>query len=218
LIDRGDLLQRFEAWLDTTLAREDPPAGLPAEFLVDDLVETDDVAKDRQALWAAVTALTQEVKLQGRTFKQLSDTLSRDTEKRSRQEVLDTLLDLRERLLRGLESVRRRPRLQPVFWDRIFRRRWEQVRHALDVVEALEQGYRLSLESLNDLLAKFEIRPIECEGRPFDPRLMSAVDAEETARAADGTVLAVYRNGYEWNGDVYRPAQVRVARRPRSES
>jgi len=218
LIDRGDLLQRFEAWLDTTLAREDPPAGLPAEFLVDDLVETDDVAKDRQALWAAVTALTQEVKLQGRTFKQLSDTLSRDTEKRSRQEVLDTLLDLRERLLRGLESVRGRPRLQPVFWDRIFRRRWEQVRHALDVVEALEQGYRLSLESLNDLLAKFEIRPIECEGRPFDPRLMSAVDAEETARAADGTVLAVYRNGYEWNGDVYRPAQVRVARRPRSES
>lgn len=218
MIDRADLLQRFEAWLDTTLAREDPPAGLPAELLVDDLAETDDVAKDRQALWAAVTALTQEVKLQGRTFKQLSDTLSRDTEKRSRQEILDTLLDLRERLLRGLESVRGRPRLQPLFWDRIFRRRWEQVRHALDVVEALEQGYRLSLESLNDLLAKFEIRPIECEGRPFDPRLMSAVDAEETARAADGTVLAVYRNGYEWNGDVYRPAQVRVARRPRSES
>jgi molecular chaperone GrpE len=218
LIDRGDLLQRFEAWLDATLAREDPPPGIPAEFLVDDLAETDDVAKDRQALWAAVTALTQEVKLQGRTFKQLSDTLSRDTEKRSRQEVLDTLLDLRERLLRGLESVRGRPRLQPVFWDRIFRRRWEQVRQALDVVEALEQGYRLGLESLNDLLAKFEIRPIECEGRPFDPRLMSAVDAEETARAADGTVLAVYRNGYEWNGDVYRPAQVRVARRPRSES
>jgi molecular chaperone GrpE len=216
-MNRGDLLQRFEAWLDAALAREDPPAGIPAELLRADLAETTDVAKDRQALWSAVTALTQEVKLQGRTFKQLSDTLSRDTEKRSRKEVLDPLLDLRERLLRGLESVGGRPRLQPVLWDRIFRRRWEQVRHALEVVDALEQGYRLSLESLNDLLARFEVRPIECEGRPFDPRLMSAVDAEETARAAEGTVLAVYRNGYEWNGDVYRPAQVRVARRPRSE-
>jgi molecular chaperone GrpE len=213
-MNRGDLLQRFEAWLDAALAREDPPAGIPAELLRADLAETTDVAKDRQALWSAVTALTQEVKLQGRTFKQLSDTLSRDTEKRSRKEVLDPLLDLRERLLRGLESVGGRPRLQPVLWDRIFRRRWEQVRHALEVVDALEQGYRLSLESLNDLLARFEVRPIECEGRPFDPRLMSAVDAEETARAAEGTVLAVYRNGYEWNGDVYRPAQVRVARRP----
>ena len=29
-------------------------------------------------------------------------------------------------------------------------------------------------------------------------------------------MLAVYRTGYEWNGAVYRPAQVRVARRPRS--
>ncbi len=218
MIDRGDLLQRFEAWLDTALAREDPPAGIPAELLDDDLAETADIAKDRQALWAAVTALTQEVKLQGRTFKQLSDTLSRDSEKRSRKEILDTLLDLRERLLRGLESVRVGPRLQRRFWDRIFRRRWEQVWHALEVVNALEQGYRLSLESLNDLLAKFEIRPIECEGRPFDPRLMSAVDAEETTGAAEGTVVAVYRNGYEWNGNVYRPAQVRVARRPRRES
>jgi molecular chaperone GrpE len=218
LIDRGDLLQRFEAWLDTTLAREDPPAGIPAELLDDDLAEPADVGKDRQAMWAAVTALTQEVKLQGRTFKQLSDTLSRDSEKRSCKEILDALLEVRERLLRGLESLRGCPRLQPVFWDRIFRRRWEQVREALEVVNALEQGYRLSLESLNDLLAKFEIRPIECEGLPFDPRRMSAVDAEETTGAAEGTVLAVYRRGYEWNGDVYRPAQVRVARRPRSES
>lgn len=218
MIDRGDLLRRFEAWLDAAFEREGPPAGIPAELLEDDQADSVDTASDRMALWAAMTALTQEVKLQGRAFKQLSDALARESEKRTRKEVLDTLLDLRERLLRGLESVRGRPRLQPVLLDRIFRRRWEKVCHALEVVTALEQGYRLSLESLNDLLAKFEIRPIECEGRPFDPRLMSAVDAEETTGAAEGTVLAVYRNGYECNGDVYRPAQVRVARRPRSES
>jgi molecular chaperone GrpE (heat shock protein) len=45
---------------------------------------------------------------------------------------------------------------------------------------------------------------------------MSAVDVVETLDAEEGTVLAVYRAGYEWNGAVYRPAQVRVARRPRS--
>ncbi|MBV9039015.1 MAG: nucleotide exchange factor GrpE [Acidobacteriaceae bacterium] len=43
---------------------------------------------------------------------------------------------------------------------------------------------------------------------------MNAVETEETSAAPDGTVLAVYRNGYEWNGKVYRPAQVKVAKAP----
>jgi len=64
------------------------------------------------------------------------------------------------------------------------------------------------------LLFQFQVQPIECEGRPFDPRRMNAVDVEETGRAAEGTVLFVYRAGYEWNGELYRPAQVRVAKRP----
>jgi molecular chaperone GrpE len=142
--------------------------------------------------------------------------LGRDNEARSRKEVLDGLLDLRERLLRGVEGAEARQKVQPVFWDRVFRARWEQIRHALEVVDAMDQGYRLSLKSLDDLLGRFEVRPIECQGKAFDPRLMSAVDVVETLDAEEGTVLAVYRTGYEWNGAVYRPAQVRVARRPRS--
>ena len=86
--------------------------------------------------------------------------------------------------------------------------------HALEVVRALEDGYRLTLGYLDDVLAQLQVQPIECLGKPFDPRRMNAVDVEETDRAAEGTVLLVYRAGYEWNGELYRPAQVRVARRP----
>jgi molecular chaperone GrpE (heat shock protein) len=43
---------------------------------------------------------------------------------------------------------------------------------------------------------------------------MHAVDVEETDQEAEGTVLEVYRAGYEWMGEVHRPAQVKVARRP----
>ena len=93
------------------------------------------------------------MKLQGRSFKQLSDTLGRDNEARSRKEVLDGLLELRERLLRGVEGAEARQKVQPVFWDRVFRARWEQIRHALEVVDAMDQGYRLSLKSLDDLLS-----------------------------------------------------------------
>jgi molecular chaperone GrpE (heat shock protein) len=44
---------------------------------------------------------------------------------------------------------------------------------------------------------------------------MTAVEVEETAVVPEGTVMGVYRNGYEWEGEVYRPAQVKVARSPK---
>src|ERR1035441_6259714 len=106
---------------ETTMTHEDAPRGIPEELLAGDETAVDESTVDRYRMWAALTALTQEVKLQGRAFKQLSDTLGRDNEARSRKEVLDGLLELRERLLRGVEAAGTREKVRPVFWDRIFR-------------------------------------------------------------------------------------------------
>jgi hypothetical protein len=223
-MDRSQILQRFEQWLDSALAEEDPPQGIPAEILAGDQAESSPT--DWYTMWAAVTALTQEIKLQGRAFKQLSESLAAEAERRGRKDSLVALLEMRERLLRGLEATsglesvggldaeRGRDPAQPGLWDRLFPERWRKVQHAIGVVRALEEGYRLSLGYLDDLLYQFQVQPIECAGRQFDPRRMNAVDVEETDRAAEGTVLSVYRVGYEWNGELFRPAQVRVARRP----
>jgi hypothetical protein len=218
LTGRDEILQRFEQWLDAALAGEEPPPGIPPEILAAGDSAGEDATTDWYTLWAAVTALTQEVKLQGRAFKQLTETLARDAERRSRREVLDQLLDLRERLLRGLESAAAVEPPQPALWDRLFPRRWERVRHFIEVVKAVEKGCRLSLDFLDEMLDQFNVRPIRCHGQPFDPRRMSAVDVEEATGIDEGTVLSVYRTGYEWNGEVYRPAQVRVAQRPRSSA
>ena len=215
-MDRSEILQRFEQFLDAAMAKEGPPEGIPAEFLAGDAAP-DSSLTDWYTMWAAMTALTQEVKLQGRAFKHLSESLAADAERRGRKESLGALLEMRERLLRGLEGVRGGEQLQPGFWDRVLAwvwpQRWRQVEHAIAVARSLEDGYRLSLAHLDDVLFEFQVQPIECEGRPFDPRRMNAVDVEETDRAAEGTVLFVYRVGYEWNGELYRPAQVRVAKR-----
>ncbi|HTS31067.1 MAG TPA: nucleotide exchange factor GrpE [Bryobacteraceae bacterium] len=214
-MDRAEILRRFEAYLDAAMSDEEPPVGIPAEILEGD-GEAENSPTDWYTIWAAVTALTQEVKLQGRAFKQMGETLAADAERRCRKESLGGLLEMRERLQRGLASVAERPEIRPALWDRIFRERWRQVVHALDVVNALEEGYRLSLGYLDDLLFQFQVQPIDCQGRKFDPRRMNAVDVEETDQAEEGTVVSVYRMGYEWNGELFRPAQVRVARRPRS--
>jgi molecular chaperone GrpE (heat shock protein) len=43
---------------------------------------------------------------------------------------------------------------------------------------------------------------------------MNAIDREESGDVPEGTVLEIYRSGYEWNGEVFRTAQVKVSGAP----
>ena len=99
-------------------------------------------------------------------------------------------------------------------WKAKLFRRTEALRHALETVAALEKGYALTLESLDEVLTKFQVREINCQGQPFDPAFMQAVEVQETLELPEGTVAEVYRKGYEREGEIYRPAQVKVTRRP----
>ena len=78
-MSREEILRRFEQWLDGALAAEEPPRGIDAEILAAIAGDSEDHARPAStaaySLWAAMTALTQEVKLQGRSFKELNDTL-----------------------------------------------------------------------------------------------------------------------------------------------
>ena len=76
------LVQRFAKWLDEVLAEEKPLKGIAAELLAElyderdpDAVGPAEEAHDLHSTWSVLTVLTQEIKLQGRTFKQLSDKL-----------------------------------------------------------------------------------------------------------------------------------------------
>jgi molecular chaperone GrpE len=292
---REEILRRFEEWLDGALAAEDPPRGVDAELLAALAGASEGGTRpepaDAYSLRAAVTALTQEVKLQGRSFKELNDTLDaqaermsererdvlreterRETERRCRKEILGVLIDLRDRLGRGLESVRaaeaEMPKTAPQGWlarwferprppqgedsagatlavdlrDRLGRglepvraaeaempktapqgwlARWfERPRSAEGedsagaTLAALKKGYELGIERLDQTLWESNAREIPCQGLPFDPRRMNAVDRQESSAVPEGTVIEVYRSGYEWNGEVFRPAQVKVACAP----
>ncbi len=76
------LVQRFAEWLEEVLAEEKPLKGIAAELLAELYDERDpdaarpaEEAHDLHSTGSALTVLTQEVKLQGRAFKQLSDKL-----------------------------------------------------------------------------------------------------------------------------------------------
>jgi molecular chaperone GrpE len=249
-MNREELVRRFEAWIDGVLAREQPPQGVDAEILaaVSDpgehgsTVESTGAVLDRSvdafALWAALTTLTHEVKLQGRAFKELTGTLAthagtiadelrgvyrererevqRDAERRARRQVLDGLIDLRDRLARGLESARVADARSPAAASRSWLARLRRAPHSDSTLAlaALTRGYELGIERLDQLLSDLNVRPIRCEGQTFDARRMNAIDSEESSIVPEGTVIDVYRNGYEWNGEIFRAAQVKVSVRP----
>jgi molecular chaperone GrpE len=239
-MSREEILRRFEVWLDGALTAEEPPRGIDAEILAA-MTGGDREGGARPApttaysLWAAMTALTQEVKLQGRSFKELNDMLGaqasrmaererdlpREAERRCRKEVLGVLIDLRDRLGRGLESVRASEaeisKAARLGWRaRIFSKPGRPNDDAAvgATLAALNKGYELGLERLDQTLEEFNAREIPCEGQAFDPRRMNAIDRQESGAVPEGTVIEVYRSGYEWNGEVFRPAQVKVSCAP----
>jgi len=244
-LNREEILRRFTEFLDRTLQSEEPPAGIDQELLAAIAAESpqdgqNGSATDSYALWSAMTALSQEVKLQSRTFKELSDTIAaqparigdevragwkdrereiqRAAEYRCRKESLGVLIDLRDRMARGVESVRaaENATVQPPRpgWLARLVTPPPAIDPSAGVIAALAKGYALSLEHLDHVLAEMNAREIRCLGEIFDPRRMNAVDREESASVPEGTVLEVYRSGYEWNEEVFRPAQVKVACAP----
>lgn len=74
---REKILRRFETWLDDTLKDEPPVEGIDSrvfsELTREDMFSgSSGEGTDWYSTWAAVTALTQEVRLQGRAFRDLT--------------------------------------------------------------------------------------------------------------------------------------------------
>jgi molecular chaperone GrpE len=194
-----------------------------------------------------MTTLAQEVRVQGRLFKQLNEMLIESAqssgtpsngtpaaeaggggEARSeatgsgqpRKQEIDVLLDLRDRVERGIATARdAAAELTPARLPRFAR--WlggdGYARHAQEILSALSHGYSLTLDRLDEALVGCGVDRIACLNRVFDPQRMTAIDIDETAAVPEGTVVEVYRAGYEWNGKVYRAAQVKVARKMGSQ-
>ena len=260
---RQRIVRRFEAWLDEVLSDEAPPEGLDAELLAElqadqppGLAAPGEAPEDLGSLWSAMTALVQETKLQGRTFKQLHESLgplpesvrgvvsahgealaavhdaasqldnmhqqqvhqaAETARQQTEAKLVNVLLDVRDRLVRGVDSA---GRLLPD--ARANRPGWlgrllgltRQAERATGAAEALLDGCSLSLARLDETLAEIGVSEIPCQHRPFDPQRMTAVAVERTAEWPEGTVVEVYRAGYQWHGCMHRPAEVKVVRRP----
>ena len=76
------------------------------------------------------------------------------------------------------------------------------------------EGIRMTHRQVMEQLAALGVTAMETRGRAFDPRYHEAVDvtsAQEHGVEA-GTIVEEFQRGYLLNGEVLRPARVRVAK------
>ncbi len=95
-------------------------------------------------------------------------------------------------------------------WEDSVARRDAALAKLAPLAEGLADGYAMSLRRVEAVLPQFGLEAIECEGLPFDPELMEAVEVVDGAES--GTVVEEVRRGYLRGDDVYRYALVKVAR------
>ena len=87
--------------------------------------------------------------------------------------------------------------------------------HAADAAgDPIVEGIRMTHRQVVDLLTGLGVRPMETVGEAFDPKFHEAVDVISAAAAGlpPGTVAADIQKGYLLDGEVLRPAKVRVAK------
>jgi molecular chaperone GrpE len=88
------------------------------------------------------------------------------------------------------------------------------LKHASDdVSEGIVQGVEITLKELNKTLEKFGLRPIEADGRPFDPSVHHAMTQVIRDDVEDNTVVEEFRKGYMLKEKVLRPSLVAVSKK-----
>jgi molecular chaperone GrpE len=98
---------------------------------------------------------------------------------------------------------------------------WQQARrHAAEAgpdrqrqsLESLLAGYRMSMQRIARALEQHGVESLPCVGQAFDPEIMEVADVVHEAGRTKTEVIEEIRTGYRWRGQLFRCAQVRVAR------
>ncbi len=86
-------------------------------------------------------------------------------------------------------------------------------------LDGFRTGTKLILDQILNMLEKYDVKPIEAMGRPFDPNLHEALMQVESEDHPDGVVALEIARGYRQGNRVLRHAKVGVSQGPpRAES
>ncbi len=77
--------------------------------------------------------------------------------------------------------------------------------------DAFLKGIEMVMAHLYEMLKKHQVKPVEAEGKSFDPHCHEILMQEETKEYEDSQVIEVFQKGYCLGEKVVRTAKVKVA-------
>ena len=81
-----------------------------------------------------------------------------------------------------------------------------------DALQGAREGIELTLKSLLDAFAKYNLEQISPSDEPFNPELHEAMTMVPVPNVDPNTVIDVLEKGYQLNGRLIRPARVIVSK------
>ncbi|MEH6784874.1 MAG: nucleotide exchange factor GrpE [Alcanivorax jadensis] len=81
-----------------------------------------------------------------------------------------------------------------------------------DALQGAREGIELTLKSLLDAFAKYNLEQISPSDEPFNPELHEAMTMVPVPNVEPNTVIDVLEKGYQLNGRLIRPARVIVSK------
>ena len=129
--------------------------------------------------------------------------------KRARKEKDDAVTAAKESVLRDMLEVA----------DNLERAASAQAKGGDGTVDgaAVMKGVSLVLRLFQQKLERYEVKPFEVAGQPFDPRVHEAVSRIESAEVPSGSVVNELQKGYKVGERLLRPALVSVSTGPKTQ-
>ena len=81
-----------------------------------------------------------------------------------------------------------------------------------DALQGAREGIELTLKSLLEAFAKYNLEQISPSDEPFNPELHEAMTMVPVPNVEPNTVIDVLEKGYQLNGRLIRPARVLVSK------
>ena len=203
------LLEEFRACLEGWDEKGDE-GGVDLHTLLIEMAELKNEVRVESRQYKSMLA---ELRNFGDALREQNERLARDLE-RAREQAVSTqrqterslllvMLDLRDRLEAGVDASAMR---RPSFLSRL-------VAGEARFAQSLGQGLTLSLQRLDDQLARYQVRPLNAVGQILDPHRMRVVGLESLPEKPDGLVLRETRRGFFHDGELLRIAEVIVNKR-----
>jgi len=207
---KSQLLEDFRDYLERSqLDRSADHEQIDLATLLGEMasLKTEVKAESRQ-FKGAVETLNDAVATLQDGNKALSAELARHDEhlEQQRREITRVMLleivEIYDRLSTGLEVLEHYRPVRSLFK----RSRDKDIRF----IQRFKEGHQMTVRRFEQLLQRYQVRPIDCVGRLLDPVTMTAVQIGDDPKQENGFVLEELRKGFLFQEQVLRLAEVKV--------